>query len=50
MNNKQNFVSAEPFDRNLYTSSRTLERTLNSAIVQAYISENFEAYLEIFDE
>jgi hypothetical protein len=49
-NQKQNFVSAEPFDQDLYTSSRSLERTLNSAIVQADISENFEAYLEIFDE
>jgi hypothetical protein len=30
-------------------SSQTGERTLNAAIVQADISESFEAYLEIFD-
>ena len=50
MNNKQNFVSTEPFGQDRYTGSRTLERNLNSAIVQADISENFEAYLEIFDK
>ena len=33
----------------LYTSSRTRERVLNSAIVQAEISNNFEEYLRIFD-
>jgi hypothetical protein len=36
-------------DRDLYTSSRTRERALNSAIVQANINESFEEYLEIFD-
>jgi hypothetical protein len=43
------FVSADHFNRGLYTSSQTRERVLNRAIVQAEISESFEEYLEIFD-
>ena len=49
MTNQHNLVSAESFDRNLYTSSRTAERVLNAAIVQAKISESFEEHLQIFD-
>ena len=36
-------------DGDLYASSRIQERALNSAIVQAEISESFEEYLEIFE-
>ena len=43
------FVAGDYSDRDLYTSSRTRERALNSAIVQADINESFEEYLEIFD-
>ena len=32
MTDENNFISAEPFDGDLYTSSRTRERTLNSAL------------------
>ena len=46
---EESFVSADHFDRDLYTSSQTLERALNSAIVQANISESFEEHLGIFD-
>jgi hypothetical protein len=42
-------VAGDYSDRDLYTSSRTRERALNSAIVQGNISESFEEYLEIFD-
>jgi hypothetical protein len=49
MTKEQSFVAGDYFDRDLYTSSRTQERALNSAIVQAEISESFEEYLEIFD-
>jgi hypothetical protein len=42
-------VGGDYSDRDLYTSSRTRERALNSAIVQGNISESFEEYLEIFD-
>jgi hypothetical protein len=49
MADQPRFVSADHFDRNLYTSSQTRERVLNAAIVQAKISESFEEYLEIFD-
>lgn len=50
MTNGHSFVSTDHFDHDSYSSSRTHERALNSAIVQADISESFEAYLEIFDE
>src|SRR5215813_1647043 len=46
---EESFVSAEHFDRDLYTSSQTRERALNAAIVQANISESFEEYLGIFE-
>lgn len=49
MTNEHSLVSTDYFDHDLYTSSRTRERALNAAIVQADISENFEEYLEIFD-
>jgi hypothetical protein len=49
MTNELSFVSADHFDRDLYTSSQTRERVLNAAIVRANISESFEEYLEIFD-
>jgi len=46
---KESFVPADPFDRDLYTSSQTREDALNAAIVQANISESFEEHLGIFD-
>ena len=46
---EHSFVASDYSDRELYTSSRTRERALNSAIVQADINESFEEYLEIFD-
>ncbi len=49
MTDQHRFVLADHFDRGLYTSSQTRERVLNTAIVQAKISESFEEYLEIFD-
>src|SRR5260370_6571134 len=47
--NKESFVPADHFDRDLYTSSQTREDALNGAIVQANISESFEEHLGIFD-
>jgi hypothetical protein len=49
MTKEHGFVAGEYFDRDLYTSSQTRERALNSAIVRAEISESFEEYLEIFE-
>ena len=49
MTNQHSFVSDNHCERDLYTSSRTRERALNAAILQAKISESFEEYLEIFD-
>ena len=49
MTKEYSFVAGDYSDRDLYTSSRTRERALNSAIVQADINESFEEYLEIFD-
>jgi hypothetical protein len=49
MNTEHNFISANHFDRDLYTSSQNRELVLNAAIVKADISESFEEYLEIFD-
>jgi hypothetical protein len=49
MSTEHNFISANHFDRDLYTSSQNRERVLNAAIVQADISESFEEHLEIFD-
>ena len=48
MTNQHSFVSSDRFDRDLYTSSKTAERVLNAAIVQAEVTESFEEYLEIF--
>ena len=50
MTNELGFISTDNLDQDLYTSSQTREHTLNAAIIQANISESFEAYLEIFDE
>jgi hypothetical protein len=49
MTHDHGFVSTDHFDRDLYTSSRTRERALNAAIIQAEISESFEEYVAIFD-
>ena len=49
MTKEHSFVVGDYSDRDLYTSSRTRERALNSAIVRAKISESFEEYLKIFD-
>jgi hypothetical protein len=49
MTKEHSFVASDYSDRDLYTSSRTRERALNSAIVRAEISRSFEEYLEIFD-
>jgi hypothetical protein len=49
MTKEQGFLSADHIDRDPYTSSQTQERALNTAIVQANISESFEEYLGIFD-
>jgi hypothetical protein len=43
-------VSTDQFDEDLYANSQTAERVLNTAIVQADISESFEEYLEIFNK
>jgi len=49
MTKEHSFVAGDYSDRDLYTSSRTQERALNSAIVRAEISESFEEYVEIFE-
>ena len=49
MTKEHSFVAGDYSDRDLYASSRTRERALNSAIVRAEISESFEEYLEIFE-
>jgi len=49
MTNQHSFVSADRFDRDVYTSCQIREHVLNAAIVQADISESFEEYLKIFD-
>jgi hypothetical protein len=49
MTKEQSFVPADHADLDPFTRSRTRERTLNRAIVQADISESFEEYLGIFD-
>ena len=49
MTTEHSFVTGDYSDRDLYTSSRTQERALNSAIARAEISESFEEYLEIFE-
>src|SRR5260370_33822053 len=49
MTKEHSFVAGDYSDRDLYASSRTQERALNSAIVRAEISESFEENLEIFE-
>src|SRR6202043_717406 len=49
MTHQHTLVSANHFDRDPYTSSHTVERVLNAAIVQGEIGKSFEEYLEIFD-
>jgi hypothetical protein len=49
MTKEHSFVGSDYSDRDLYVSSRTQERALNSAIVRAEINESFEEYLEIFE-
>jgi hypothetical protein len=49
MTKEHSFVAGDYSDRDLYVSSRTRERALNSAIVAAEISQSFEEYREIFD-
>jgi len=44
MAKEHSFVAGDYSDRDLYASSRTQERALNSAIVRAEISESFEEY------
>ena len=50
MSDQHSFISPDHFHANPYTQSRTAERTLNAAIVDAGISRSYEEYLEIFDE
>ena len=49
MTKEQSLVSADHVDLDPFTSSQARERTLNTAIVEANISESFEEYLDIFD-
>src|SRR5260370_28345023 len=49
MTKEHSFVAGDYSDRDLYVSSRTQERALNSAIVRAQISDSFEQYLEIIE-
>ena len=49
MTNQHSIVSADRGDRDLFTSSRNGERSLNAAIVRADINESFEKFLDIFD-
>jgi hypothetical protein len=49
MTNEQGFVSADHIVLDLFMSSQTRESALNTAIVQASISQGFEEYLSIFD-
>ena len=50
MSDQRGFISADQFHLDPYRQSRTAERTLNAAIVHAYIRRSYEEYLEIFDE
>ena len=49
MTKEDRFVAGDYSERDLYVSSRTQERALNSAIVRAEISASFEEYLAIFE-
>jgi hypothetical protein len=50
MANELSIVTTHNLDYDLYASSQAQERALNNAILQANISDNYENYLEIFDE
>jgi hypothetical protein len=50
MSDRHSFVSPDHFHSDPYTTSQTVERILNAAILNAEISRSFEEYLEIFDE
>jgi hypothetical protein len=50
MANELSIVPTHNLDHDVYASSQARERALNTAILQANISESFEEYLEIFDE
>src|SRR5580700_11044257 len=50
MSDQHSFISPDHFHPDPYRQSRTAERTLNAAIVDAEISRSYEEYLEIFDE
>jgi hypothetical protein len=50
MTDQHGFISADQFHPDPYVQSRTAERTLNAALVQAKIGRSYEEYLEIFDE
>jgi hypothetical protein len=50
MANELSIVPTHNLDRDLYASSQAREHALNTATLQANISESFEEYLEIFDE
>jgi len=49
MGDQRGFISAGQFHPDPYTQSRNAERTLNTAIVHADITQSYEEYLEIFD-
>ena len=49
MSDQRGFISADQFQPDRYTQSRTAERTLNAAIVHADITRSYEEYLEIFE-
>jgi hypothetical protein len=50
MTNEHSIVPTHTSDYDLYASSQARERALNTAILEADISENYERYLEMFDE
>jgi len=49
MIDQHRFIYPDHLGPDQYTRSRTLDRVLNAAIIQANIGEGFEEYLEIFD-
>src|ERR1700719_1171986 len=49
MSDQRGFISADQFQPDPHTQSRTAERTLNAALVHADITRSYEEYLEIFD-
>ena len=50
MANELSIVPTHNLEHDLYARSQADERALNTAILQANITENYERYLEIFDE